>query len=162
MDKEESSLENLKERYAEFEKKYGLPDFDELNADFSVEKLAELETDHLVKEVRRFVSEKFSNYLRFVEAILHPVNAPIFIFSVIKSIDQGDKEKLTDIYKKLAKREVLLLDLDVDGSEEKEAEFVKESFKIWQDIKKEFKGISDTIKKNWDNKFEAESKSYFG
>lgn len=156
------SLEDLKKDYEKIRKKYSLPSFKKLNEDFQIEKISEYETDILIREVRKFISEKFSNYLRFIETILHPINCPMFIFSIIKSLGQNEKKKLTDIYEKLVKNEIRLIEIDIDFSEEKEAKFIKESYEIWQEIKKDILEIMDVIKKNWDNKFKADKGSYFG
>lgn len=159
---EKSDLEKLKEDYKEIQKKYNLPTFEELNKDFQIEKIAEVETDFLIREVRKFIVDKFSNYLRFIETILQPVNAPMFVFSIIKSIGAEEKKRLTDVYKKLVKNEVRLIELDIEFVEKKEVEFVKESYKIWQEIKKDILEVVEVIKKNWDNKFETNNKGYFG
>ncbi|MBA7660405.1 hypothetical protein ES703_68407 [subsurface metagenome] len=159
---EKSDLEKLKEDYKEIQKKYNLPIFEELNKDFQIEKVAEVETDFLIREVRKFIVDKFSNYLRFIETILQPVNAPMFVFSIIKSIGAEEKRRLTEVYKKLVKNEVRLIELDIEFVEKKEVEFVKESYKIWQEIKKDILEVVEVIKKNWDNKFETNNKGYFG
>lgn len=156
------SLEDLKKDYEKIRKKYSLPSFKKLNEDFQIEKISEYETDILIREVRKFISEKFSNYLRFIETILHPINAPVFIFSIIKSLGQNEKKKLTEIYEKLVKNEIRLIEVDINFSEEKEAKFIKESHEIWQEIKKDILEIVDVIKKNWDNKFKIDKGSYFG
>jgi hypothetical protein len=114
-----------------------------------------------VREIRKFITEKFSNYLRFIETILNPVNAQFFVFSVIKTLGASEKEKLNEIYKKLAKKEVEVIELDVQFSEEKEAEFVKGSCALWKDIKKDLLEIVEVIKKNWDVKVESNGKRYF-
>ncbi len=158
----ESDLENLKKDYEKIQRKHDLPSFQELNEDFQIEKVAEIKTDFLVREIRKFMADKFSNYLRFIEALLQPVNTPMFIFSIIKSIGVEEKKKLTDIYKKLVKIEVRLIELDVEFFEEKEVDFIKESYEIWQKIKKDMLEIFESIKKNWDNKSEVNGKGYFG
>jgi len=159
---EKSDLENLKEDYLEVQTKYNLPSFEKLNEDFQIEKIAEIETDFLLREIRKFIADKFSNYLRFIENILNPANVPIFIFSIIKSIGVDEKKKLTNIYKKLAKMEIELIELDVEFLEEKEVEFVKESYAVWQEIKKDALEVVGVIKKNWDHKVEVNGKNYFG
>lgn len=160
-DKKES-LTRLKNDYIKIQEKYDLPSFENMNEDFHIERIAEDETEILIREVRKFMANKFSDYLRFVEAILNPVNTPMFIFSVIKTINTVEKNKLTEIYKKLAKIEVRLIALDIEFSEEKEAEFVKESFNIWQEIKIDLLSVVETIDKNLDNKFEVNGGSYLG
>jgi len=160
--KEKSNLEELKKNYQVIQKKYNLPDFARLNEDFQIEKVSELETDNLIREIRKFMADKFSSYLRFVETILHPVNAPMFVFSVVKLIGNDEKDRLNEVYKKLVKIEIRLIDLDIEFNEKKEAEFVKDSYELWQNIKKDILQVLDTIKKNWNNKTESNNKDYFG
>ena len=155
-------LENLKKEYSELQKKYALPTFEELNSDFQIEKLSENETDFLLKEIRRLVADRLFNYLRFVESLLNPVNVPMFVYFIIKTFDVKEKDKLTEIYKELAKREVELIGLDIESTEEKEANFIKESYKFWQEIKEDILEIVGVIKKNWDAKSETSKKDYFG
>ncbi|MCK4647406.1 hypothetical protein KAT24_00575 [Candidatus Pacearchaeota archaeon] len=156
------NLENLKKEYAKLQKRYGLPTFEELNNYFEVEKASENETDFLLREIRKLIAERLFNYLRFIESLLNPVNVPMFVYSIIKTFDVQEKEKLTEIYKKLAKREVELIELDIDSTEEKEAQFIKESYRLWQGIRKDVLEVIDAIKKNWDTKVEADKKDYFG
>jgi len=158
----EKSLEKLKEKYLEIQKRFGLPDFDELNREFQIEKIDSDETDYLIREIRKFFAEKFSNYMRFVEALLNPSNSPLFVFSIVKSLNSDDKTILQEVYKKLAKIEVDLIEVDLDFSEEKEAEFIKENYKVWKEIKKDLLKTIEVVKKNWDNKFEDSAKGYFG
>ena len=161
-EKEESDLEKLKQDYKKIQKIHNLPDFDKLNSDFAIEKIAETETDFLIREVARVMAEKFSNYLRFVELVLNPVNSPMFIFSLIKTIGEDEKKKLSEIYKELAKIELGLIEVDVDFSEKKEADFINNSYKTWLNLKRDFLGVIEKIKSNWDNKSENGNKGYFG
>ena len=158
----ESDLEDLKKDYKKVQEKYNLPDFVELNKDFNIERIADTQTYFLVREVRKFMADRFSNYLRFIEALLNPVNAPMFVFSIVKSINNEEKKKLTEIYKNLAQIEIEIIDLDIQFVEEKEAEFIKEAYNSWQKIKKDMLEIIKVIKKNWDNKDEVNGKQYFG
>ena len=158
---EEFNLKKLEQDYLKIQKAYDLPSFDKMNEDFQIEKI-ESETVFLIREIRKFIADKFSNYFRFIETILNPVNVPMFIFSIIKSISTKEKEKLTEIYKKLAKVEVELIELDLKFSEKKEAEFVKHSYQIWQGIKEDFLTVIGVMKRNWDNKIEKDKEKYLG
>ena len=159
---EEANLADLKKNYAEVQSKYDLPSFEEISQDFNIERASEIETDYLVREVRKFMTDKLQNYARFIETVLHPSNASMFIFSIIKTIEPKDKEKLTEIYKKLARHEVDLIELDVQYSEEKEAKFVRDFYVVWQAIKKDMMEIVGVIKANWDKEVEKSTKAYFG
>ena len=74
----------------------------------------------------------------------------------------GNLENLKEVYKKLVKQEIKILKLDVLSSEKDEAEYIKNSFKLWAEIKNSILELADKIEKNWDNKFEENNKSYFG
>lgn len=108
------------------------------------------------------VSDKPYNYLRFVETLINPVNAPMSIMSIVKTLGENEKNKLTEIYKKLVKNEVMVVETDINFSEEKEAEFIIETYKVWQEIKKDFSDVFEAINKNWDNKTQGNNKNYFG
>jgi len=155
-------LENLKQEYANLQRKYFLPTFDELNEDFQIEKLSETATDFLLREIRRLISDRLFNYLRFIESLLNPVNVPMFVYSVIKTFNSEEKEKLTEMYKKLARREVELIKLDMSATEEEEVGFIKDSYKLWQEMKTGLLGIVGVIKKNWDAEPDVDKKNYFG
>jgi hypothetical protein len=159
---EESKLEKLKKDYKIIQKTYNLPEFNILNSEFAIEKVAETETDFLIRGVALVMAEKFSNYLRFVELILNPSNSPMFIFSLIKTMGEEEKRKLSEIYKELTKIELTLVELDVDFSEEKEADFINNSYTTWLGVKKDFIGVIEKMKNNWDNKSENNKNGYFG
>ncbi len=158
---EKSKLNKLKEEYSKLQKKYTLPDFDRLNEDFKIEKVAQEETEILVREIRESVGETLENFLRFIEAILNPVNVPMFLFPIIKSLSAEEKNKLSEIYKKISKLEIEAMKL-IDYSEKKEAEFIKNSYKLWQEIKKDFVKIIEAVEKRLDIKIEKTEKGYFG
>ena len=158
---EKSKLKKLKEEYSKLQKRYNLPEFDKLNEDFRIEKTAQTETDFLVREIRESMGETLENFLRFVEAILNPVNVPMFLFPIIKSLNVEEKNKLSEIYKKLSKLEIDSMKL-IDYSEKKEAEFIKNSYKIWQEIKKDFVKIIEAVENKTEAKVEKSEKGYFG
>ena len=158
----EYNLETLKQEYKKIQEKHNLPSFEELNEDFNIEKASEMKVELLIREIRRFIADKLSNYTRFIEAILNPVNVQMFVYSLIKSLETQEKEKLTEIYKKLSKNELKLIELDIIYSEEKEALFIRESYVMWQDMKKDLLDVIEKANKNWDNKSESKNKDYFG
>ncbi len=162
MAKKEKTLEDFKQEYKKIQEKYSLPSFENLNEDFGIEKASELETDLLPREIRKFIWDKIVNYLRLIEGLLNPVNAPMFIFSVIKLLGVEEKRRLSEIYKKLTKTEIKVIALDLNFDEKKEAEFIKNSYGIWQEIKKDLVDIMEKVYNKWDDKIEATTKGYFG
>ena len=162
MTNKESDLEKFKKEYSGLETKYKLPTFDELNRDFQIEKVAEVETDFLLREIRKAISEKPYTYLRFVETLINPANAPMSILSVVKTLGKEENDKLAEIYKKLVRNEIMLIETDLDFSEDKEVKFIRETYKMWQEIKKDLIEVLDVVNKNWDSKIEGNGKRYFG
>jgi hypothetical protein len=162
IENEESNLEELKKDYKIVKEKYNFPSFESLNKDFYIEKISEIETDYLIREIRKLMTDRFANYLRFVETFLHPANAPIFVMSIAKLITSDERKSLFDIYGKLAKSEMKIVGLDLEFNEEKEAEFIKDSYNLWQEIKKELLVFVKKIEDNWDVKPEINGKNYFG
>jgi hypothetical protein len=155
-------LNNLKKDYLVLEKKYNLPSFERLNEDFQIEKIDGTETDMLLREVRKHIVDKFSNYLRFIETLLNPSNAPLFVYSLVKTLTNEDRNTLNDLYKRMARSEVKIVKLDLSYSEKNESEFIKETYELWQDVKKNLMAILNIIEERWDNKSEGNNKGYFG
>jgi hypothetical protein len=159
---EKWDLGDLKEGYKIFQSKYSLPSFEQLNEDFQIEKVTIVETELLLKEIRVCMTNKFFNYLRFLESLINPTNASMFVFAMAKTIEAKDRESVVKLYKQLSRLEVDFIDLDLEYSEKKEAEAVKCYYKLWQEMKKELFSIVEVIKKNWDNKVEDNGKGYYG
>jgi len=158
----EFNLDEVKKKYKELAKKYNLPAFEELNRDFYIEKIAEAETDFMTREIRRLISDKIYNYLRFIETLINPANAPMFIFSAIKLLTPDDKKTLGDIYKKLSQIDLELIRLDISSSEEEDIKFILETFASWNKIKKDLAEIVKKINVTPEDKEEKNSSGYLG
>ncbi len=158
----EYDLNEVKVQYKKLQERYNLPNFELMNQEFSIEKIADSETEILTREIRRYIADKIFNYLRFIETLLNPANAPMFIFSVIKSMSSDDKKKLTDIYVKLSEIDLELIKLDIESSESKDAEFIGKVYYSWQNIKKELIPILSKLKNVKDNEEDKSSSRYFG
>ena len=159
---EEKKLDKLKSDYAKIQKQYKLPSFDHLNEDFWLEEIAGSETDFLTRKIRSKVADHLSRVARFLESILNPVNASMFVFTLVKLVEPEEKRVLSDIYKKLMKMEIEIIRLDIEFNEQKEAAFIKNYFELWQDAKKDLSKFIESIGSKWDNKSESNTKGYFG
>ena len=158
----ENNLAILKKDYEKFYKKYKLPKFSELNQEFEIEKLQEKETDFLLREIRRVISDKVAAFLRFFELFLNPQAAPIFILAMLKSLTPRDKEIIEKIYHELVSFELTSLTLDIIYNEKKEADFIKDIYKRWQKLKIELQEFSKIMEKIKSKEKEKKRKTYFG
>jgi len=157
----ECNLDGLRKDYDEFKEKYELPEFSELNKLFEVEDIESCETEFLIRKIRRVISDKIAGYLKFVEIILNPSNAPMFIFKMIKKLDSDDKKNLTDIYEKFGMFEIEMIKLDLDYSEVNEVEFIKKFFRKFDVIRKQLLKIVDKLG-NGPGVSKNNTGSYFG
>jgi hypothetical protein len=160
--KKKSQLKTLKENYDELKVKYDLPSFNELNVLFDIEDIDSSETDLLLRKIRRSQIERVSGYLRFIETILNPSNAPIFFFKLIKELNDQDKESLAKIYDSLNILEIENLKFDFNYSEEKESEFIKKIFSLVQQIKPDLLKVIDKLSNSNNKKSLNKNSNYFG
>lgn len=158
----DSNLEELKKDFASLQKKYKLPSFQQLNEEFDIEKIAERETECLLREIRKAVMEKVIAYLRFIEMLLNPSNAPIFFFALIKGLTSQDKRILERIYERLGSFEIDVIELDCRYSEKEEAEFIKRIFKEWKYIGEEILKLVEILRRNWNQKSRENHRGYLG
>jgi hypothetical protein len=160
--KEFSCIEELIMEYKKYEDKYSLPEFYELNKSFDIEEI-DTETQFFLRKIRRLISERVTSYMRFIEIILNPSNAPMFFFKLLKKLDSKDRELLLGLYESLGNFEIDIISLDLDYSEEKEAEFIKRIYKTFNEEVRN--NLMDVIKKLGDIKDDTRKDSngsYFG
>jgi len=162
MEKPIYDIDALKKQYSVLRKKYKLPEFSKLNEEFEIEKTQERETEFLLREIRRTISDKISSFIRFFELFLNPQPFPIFILSMIKNLTAKEKTMIEKIYKELVTVELTSLSLDIYYKEAREVEFIKDIFKKWQELKPELKEISDILTKIQSREVEKKNRSYFG
>ena len=161
-EKESSNLEDLKKEYEVFRQKYNLPEFYELNKFFDIEEV-DIETDFLLRKIRRVITERISGYSRFADFVLNPSNAPMFFFKILKKLENKDKEILGNIYEILGKIEIDMLSLDLDYSENKEADFIKNVFKLFnEEIRIKFLEVIAKMTNGENNNKKEGNVSYFG
>ena len=159
---EKNALEELKKDYVKLRKKYSLPSFKALNEDFDIEKIASQETDCLLREVRKQMIDKVIAYLRFVEMLMNPSNAPMFFFALVKGMTASDKKCLEGIYDKLGVFEIDVVGLDVKYSEKNEAEFINRLAGKWGEIGEDIIKLVDTLKVSWKQKAKKDERGYCG
>lgn len=144
-------LNELISKYNILKVKYNLPEFSKLNELFDIEEINP-ETQLLLKKIRENIEEKISEYTRFIEVILNPSNATIFFFKILKKLDSSDRESLSLIYERLSKFELKTISLDIKYKEESEAEFIKETYNIFnKEMKEDLLKIIDKFNNGEEN-----------
>ena len=160
--KDESSLNKLKNSYNSLKSKYNLPEFKILNENFEIESLSGDETDILLKKIRKQLMEKVFFNIRTLETFLNPSNAPLFIFNIIKTFTEADKNLISGLYKQMSVYEVESFGLEAKYSEEGEAKLIKQVWSEWPKISEALDSLYKSIKANYNQESKKQSKSYFG
>lgn len=158
----EFGLDTLKENYEKLKGKHNLPSFSQLNEEFEIERVADHETDMLLREIRKAITEKAVAFLRFLELVLNPTNAPFFMFAILKNLTASDKKLIEEIYQKLCEFEIKAISLDMGYNEKAEAEFIKDALKKWQGMHSEMKELGEVISTAWHASSEKKERNYFG
>ena len=154
--------DEMKEKTEKFLKENSLPSFEELAEDFDIEEILEKETDHLARELRRIIVKKLSAYLQLFDSLVNPASAPQgFVFTLIKNLNEDERKSIKEVYKELTKMQIRIMKLDTIYSEKEEIQFIKDSFKLWQDLKVKSYKLLESFEKDVqeDN---SNGKSYFG
>lgn len=153
-------IKELKKDYEKLAKKYSLPPFKNLNDDFEIGKV-DKDVGALLRAVRKVMMEKIVNSMSFIEMLLNPVQAPRMYQNYIKSMSVDDRKRIDKIYGALAGVSILSLERELDYSEKSEAEVIKQVYKIWNSLKKDFAKILHNLKNPPKNSVKKE-RSYFG
>ena len=151
---------DLRKSYDVLVKKYKLPSFVEVDADFEIHKI-DRESETLLRSVRKQMMEKIVNSVGFVEMLLSGMNAPRMYFTYIKTMPSEDRKAMEDIYREFSSLIISSLELEVDYSEANEAELVKKIMKTWEGARKGFKKVLHNIQKPSSSEKKKE-RSYFG
>lgn len=153
-------ISELRKRYDALAKKYSLPGFDALNADFEIEKVPH-ESLTLLRAVRKAMIEKVFNVLNFLEMLLNPVNAPRMYLPYVKSMSAEEHSSIEAAYSTLSEVALRALPREVDYSEKREAAMIKEIIKAWQLAQPPLRAIMQYLTVPPTNAVKKE-KSYFG
>jgi len=158
----EKSLTELKKEYGDLQKRYSLPSFEKLNEEFDIERIIDKETDFLLRGIRRNISQKAINFMQFLEGLINPNFASMAALSLLKSINEKDKELINKCYEKIFDLELKSLMLEIEYNEKAEAEFIKTSAKAWEEIRADLKQLINNAEKVWRKKMSEEKLNYFG
>jgi hypothetical protein len=154
-------LVGLKKEYGNLAKKHGLPDFKEVNECFEIDRI-ERDTDFLLREVRKTMMDKVVGYIRFLEMMINPSQAPPMFMMFLKDVTEAEKKTIQTVYKNFIELELLSLKLEVDYSEAREAEAINGILKAWHDTRPDLRATIGVMEKNWNSGAEKKDKGYFG
>jgi hypothetical protein len=146
-EKEVKKLAKLKKNYQKLKAKYGLPEFEELNKEFEIEKAAGIETEYLLRIIRRGMVGKFINFMNFFDDIL--TASRVSSAMIAKKIDK-EKEAMYAFIEKVSVILLKELEREVYYDEKQEAEEIKWLYEEWKRSKEEIARIVKSLSQKKD------------
>lgn len=156
--KEILSGDLMKDEYNELP--FALPDFNAMCEDFDIEKAFDKDSSYLLREIRKIIMEKLSAYLQLFEMFMNPSSPPMFIFKVLRNVQNGKREEVKEVYEALSKYQLWSVRLDTVYDEKAEAAFVNKAFNEWQHLKTQIYTFIEKLEKAAETKDEGEKRGY--
>lgn len=140
-------LEELKQKYELLAKKHALPGFNELNLNFDVGKIKR-DSGNLLREIRRVMIDKMIYYLKLVEIMINPSNAPPILLMLLKEITIEDRKIIDSVLNSFVEIELASHKLEVFSNEADEAKLIKRVFDLWEKKKTEVVALIEILERN--------------
>ena len=155
-------LDELKSGYKKVSGRYKIPLFKDLNECFEIDRI-ERYTDCILREVRKTMMDKIIGYIKFIEMIINPAQAPPMFMMFVKSITPDEKKIIDSVYEGFVELELRSLKLEIDYSEKAEAETIKIIFDTWNSSRENLRKVIGIMEKNWKSVgSEKKIRDYFG
>ncbi len=141
-------LSEFIEIYAKIQKKYSLPEFEEMNSSFDIGRIKR-DSGNLVRDIRRGMVDKIIYYLKLIEVMINPSSAsPIFLM-LLKEITSEDKKVIDSVLSSFVGLEIAAHKLDISSTEKEEADLVLNIFGVWNEKKPELLRLMQILERNW-------------
>ncbi|MBT5022337.1 hypothetical protein HOK51_02770 [Candidatus Woesearchaeota archaeon] len=149
----------MKDEYNKIQKKFKLPDFDDLNKDFEI---SSVETEpFLLRNIRNKLFENIEHVTAILDDLVHPDKFTSLTESAV--LTEQDKEMIITLYKQLMYYSRLALEISVEDSDDLNANFINEFYLFWNESKKILLIITKKMKDCWtNNTVEKSDIAYFG
>ena len=155
-------MKNLRENYSKLASRFSLPPYEELDKDFELLYARELfEINRPLVFVRRRICDKIGWTCGMLQGLIQP--NPGSMLSIEES-SFFTKEEKQENFVKLLKNLMYFtrksITLDLESTDEEEAEFIKEICNRWNEVKPEIKTIAEQLKEGWKNDKESKKESH--
>ena len=152
---------NVDVEYGKLKDQFNLPNFKDLNSEFELSDISEGE--FLLRSIRRRLCEKIDEFSNIIEGFIFPQSASLANFYEVKFLSDDEREKLSNLFKRLMVLNRRNLMFDLAPNEKEEAEFITATYGEWLTIKKELLGLVSIMEKSWTEEDKIPTdKGYFG
>ena len=151
----------IEKEYGNLSKKYKLPKFKDIDAEFEISALDN--EKFLIKNILRSISEKLEFYIEVIGSLVHPDGSSISSMYEIRFFTEDEKNGMYRLFKKLMKTDGNVIELVLKNDEKEQADFLNKFFTDWQNMKKELLDYIGKMKDSWEKQSTIEEDiGYFG
>ena len=151
----------IEKEYNNLSKKYKLPKFKEIDAEFEISSLEN--EKFLIKNILRSISEKLEFYIEFISNLVHPDGSSISSMYEIRFFSEDEKNGMYKLFKRLMKIDRDIIGLVLKNDEKEQSDFLNKFFTDWMNIKKELLNYIGKMKDSWEKQSTIEEDiGYFG
>ena len=141
--------QEIEKTYSDLKKKYNLLDFKELDLELEISNIEE--EKFLLREIVRRCAEKIDFCCKILEESLQPDASNLYAMHESRFFSDEERKGMYELYKKLMFLSRSSIETVLEGSEGKEAQFIKEFFSQWKSLKKELFFFVGKMKDSWKN-----------
>jgi len=150
----------MKKEYEILRNKHNLPSYKELNIDFEICSISKEED--ILKEIVKKILYVIDNYINLLEDIIQP-DSRFYNMKEANVLDANSRLIVKKIYHRLVYTNRASIELNLDYTDEKASQFIKNTYEEWQTTKKELRLIFTTLKESWSKETETKPDGgYFG
>ncbi len=157
--------DKVEKLYNDFRIKYKqLPDFKKLDSDFELTSIKDkhINERYFSRAVRRRIYDKIYYFNGALVTVIAPPSPNILLAHESKFISNDERDEVMDAVRKLTRIERDHLLLEVDYDEAKDADFIKTTFDVWQEVKPTIKKLFTIMRDSWGKKDNFKIGDYFG
>jgi hypothetical protein len=151
---------NIEGSYSKLKEEFKLPKFQELNSEFELEFIDK--EQFLLRSIRRRMNEKVIFFCRIIETVIFPQAASYINVVENKVFTEEEKQKYLKLYREFMEFERRSLRVDAQSSDDKDAKYIKDLFKIWPRFKKETESFIHKLEKAWKEEEKVTTEGFFG
>src|SRR3989338_4023731 len=137
----------IEQEYAKLSKKYKLPKFKDIDAEFEISALDN--EKFLIKNILRSISEKLEFYIEAIGSLVHPDGSSISSMYEIRFFTEDEKNGMYRLFKKLMKTDRNVIELVLKNDEKEQSDFLNKFIADWKDMKKELLNYIEKMKDSW-------------
>lgn len=151
----------LKKKYNDLRKRYNLPSYDEINANFSIEDIDD-DSELILTNIRIKIFEKIEFFTKLIESMLQPDTVFTSMYEA-RYISDEEKKEAYNLFKRLTALLRYATLVSINNEEEDNAKFINGAYELWCSVKKEMQKHIQRLCNVWKKETDiSEDLSYFG